>query len=494
MPRHLIVVDRQSDWRWSRDGLSIQVVDPFIAEDYARSKRPARVINLCRNYGYLSAGYYCSLLAESRGEIPMPTVADILDLTKKSHYAFAVPDLERILQDTLKRLANPPEAGFTLHVFFGRADDVRFRRLAAEVFDLFRYPLLEIRIRCGHAWRVQWIRPFGIHRIKGDLSAFFEEALRRYVRIPKSRRKSRPAALYDLAVLVDPNEKLPPSDETALKRLVKAGRDHRVDVEFVTARDLQRVPEFDALFVRETTALDHHTFRFARKAEIEGMPVIDDPRSILRCTNKVYLAEALKAARVPSPRTEFLNRAIFDVRRLESVEEVLGYPLVLKIPDGSFSRGIEKAENREQFLEHAQRLFERSRVILAQEYMYTPFDWRIGLLAGEPLYACRYYMSRSHWQIYHHKGDGQVRSGGWETFPVDAAPPAVVDAARRAAALMGDGLYGVDLKETDKGVFVIEVNDNPNIDSGIEDKVLKGDLYNRLIREFVRRIDLARAG
>jgi glutathione synthase/RimK-type ligase-like ATP-grasp enzyme len=31
--------------------------------------------------------------------------------------------------------------------------------------------------------------------------------------------------------------------------------------------------------------------------------VIDDPVSILRCTNKVYLAELLAPAHVPIPRT-----------------------------------------------------------------------------------------------------------------------------------------------------------------------------------------------
>ena len=52
----------------------------------------------------------------------------------------------------------------------------------------------------------------------------------------------------------------------------------------------------------------------------------------------------------------------------------------------------------------------------------------------------------------------------------------------------------MDLKETEAGVFVIEVNDNPNIDGGVEDKVLKGALYERVIQEFTRRIDKARSG
>ena len=494
MARSVIVVDRLSDWRWNQEGLNIQTVDAFIAEKRTPNKRPLRVINLCRRYKYLSAGYYCSLLSESRGDLPMPTVVDIIDLDKRGSYAYAVPDLERILHATMKRLASPPTTGFALHVFFGRPDDARFRRLAAEVFDAFRYPILEIQIVRDKRWRIQAIHPLGINKINADLEAVFEDALRTYVRVPASQRKSRPSALYELAVLVDPNERLAPSDEVALKRLAKAGADQRVEVEFITAKDIQRIPEFDALFIRETTALNHHTFRFSRKAEVEGIPVIDDPRSILRCTNKVYLSEALKAANVPTPRTELLNRSTFNDKRLAEIEAMMGYPVVLKIPDGAFSRGVEKAENREDFLRHAEGLFERSRVILAQEYMYTPYDWRIGLIGGEPLFACQYFMSRSHWQIYRHVDSQKSVSGAWETMPIDAAPPVVVETARRAAALIGDGLYGVDLKETEAGVFVIEVNDNPNIDGGVEDKVLKGALYERVIQEFTRRIDKARSG
>ena len=36
---------------------------------------------------------------------------------------------------------------------------------------------------------------------------------------------------------------------------------------------------------------------------------------------------------------------------------------------------------------------------------------------------------------------------------------------------------------------VIEVNDNPNIDRGCEDQVLKDELYRIIIKDFIRRIE-----
>src|SRR3546814_13790004 len=63
------------------------------------------------------------------------------------------------------------------------------------------------------------------------------------------------------------------------------------------------VAEFDALFIRETTAVNHHTYRFARRAAREGLVVVDDPLSILRAANKVFLAQLMERHRIPQPKS-----------------------------------------------------------------------------------------------------------------------------------------------------------------------------------------------
>ena len=61
--------------------------------------------------------------------------------------------------------------------------------------------------------------------------------------------------------------------------------------------------------------------------------------------------------------------------------------------------------------------------------------------------------------------------------------------ALKAANLIGNGLYGVDVKESDGQFYIVEVNDNPNLDSGQEDAVLRDELYRRIMESFVRRIE-----
>ena len=98
-------------------------------------------------------------------------------------------------------------------------------------------------------------------------------------------------------------------------------------------------------------------------------------------------------------------------------------------------------------------------------------------------------MSKKHWQIVKHDSSGTYREGSAETFAIEKAPPEIVHLAVKAAGLIGDGFYGVDLKQTPDGIYVMEVNDNPNVEIGDEDAVLGDELYRRILGEFVRRLE-----
>jgi len=181
----------------------------------------------------------------------------------------------------------------------------------------------------------------------------------------------------------------------------------------------------------------------------------------------------------------------------DNVDEIgptLGFPCVLKQPDAAFSQGVVKVENEHDLLAHSEEFFEKSELLIAQEFLPTLFDWRIGICDGIPLYACKYHMASGHWQIVKNDHQGLRQYGKYETIPVEIAPRQVVRAALKAAELIGNGLYGVDVKQTNGACFVIEVNDNPNIDAGVEDKVLKGELYRRIMEVFLRRIERRKAG
>jgi glutathione synthase/RimK-type ligase-like ATP-grasp enzyme len=59
------------------------------------------------------------------------------------------------------------------------------------------------------------------------------------------------------------------------------------------------------------------------------------------------------------------------------------HPPVVKIPDGSFSRGIHKADTPEEFHQIDDELFEETDLLLAQKFLPTEFDWRACVPGGE---------------------------------------------------------------------------------------------------------------
>ncbi len=316
--------------------------------------------------------------------------------------------------------------------------------------------------------------------------------------------KKRARARFDLAILHNPTDPEPPSDAKALQKFVKAASALGIAAELITRDDYGRIAEFDALFIRDTTYVDQYTYRFSQRAASEGLVVIDDPQSIVRCTNKVYLAELLTRHKVPIPRTLVVHREGGAGLQLAGqadchsvpqwVAAELGFPCILKKPDSAFSQGVVKVANEEELTNRLTEFFAESDLIVAQEFLPTTFDWRIGILDRQPLYACKYYMAQGHWQIIRHDRASRGRYGKSETVPVEDAPRRAVQAALKAANLIGDGLYGVDVKESQGKFYVIEVNDNPNIESKYEDAVLKKEIYHRIMSVFLKRIEHRKAG
>ncbi|WP_136067563.1 RimK family protein [Modicisalibacter radicis] len=485
-----IVVDRLADWRpyYPSDDL-ISAADYLAQEATGAQESATQVINLCGGLDYLGTGYYVSLLAQARGQRVLPSVETLNQLSRKALVDLQLESLAPLMDELSRRGALPDEA-FTLRVMFGECLEEGLGRLARRLFERLPCPLMEARFqRRQGLWRLTRLKPLALSALRGAEQDRFAQALNRHSRkiwrTPKARRRYR----YDLAILVDPKEALPPSNRSALKQFIRAGRRLGIDVSLITKRDEGRLAEFDALFIRETTSLDHHTYRMARRAEHEGLVVIDDPRSILRCTNKVYLHALLGARGVPAPDGLLLYRD--DLKRLPEKAAGLQFPMVLKVPDGAFSRGVVKIASAEALQQEATRLFESSALLLLQEWLPTDYDWRIGVLDGQVLYASRYYMARGHWQIYDHSR-GKTRSGGFTTHAPEDVPKPVIKAALKATRLIGNGLYGVDIKQVGDRVVVIEINDNPNLDAGVEDLVLGPRLYDKVMEVFLERMEANR--
>lgn len=488
----LILVDQESDWPHPANGYQVMTAAQFLAGPAEALPPAASIINLCRSYKYLSVGYYCSLMAEARGLAVLPSVKTINDLSRKAIYSLDTGELDRALNEMLDGPEDlPMPVQFSMDVYFGMTDYTPLADLARQIFATFPTPLMRVEFERVSDWQISAIRVPALSALNERQRGVCDQALAHLGGLPSAAGDSPRHYRYQVGILHDPDEALPPSNPAALAKFIAAGQSLGVDVSLIEKSDLARLSEFDALLIRETTAINHHTYLFAKKAESEGLVVIDDSESILRCTNKVFLADLMRTNGIPIPRTFALQK--HDIADLARIESEIGYPMVMKIPDGAFSRGVSKVADAAQFQQVAQELWQRSSLILVQEYLYTDFDWRIGILNRKAIFATKYFMTQGHWQVAKRDANGNAEFGMALSVPLTEVPADLLAHATRAASLIGDSLYGVDMKMTARGPVVIEVNDNPNIDAGAEDGVLGDRLYSLVLGEIVRRLHATHA-
>jgi glutathione synthase/RimK-type ligase-like ATP-grasp enzyme/ribosomal protein S18 acetylase RimI-like enzyme len=482
---NIIIVRNPKNWNLKIEGVKVVSSKGYITETEFQSLKNVRIFNLANSYQYQKMGYYVSLLASARDHRVIPNVTTLRDFSSLSLIRSLSGYIDDDIQSTFKSVEGNK---VSIYVYFSKSVLPKFRQLAQKLYHLFEAPLLQIDFVKTEKWMIQKVTPLSLKKVNPDHLEKVQEFARDYF---SKKRFSRPRFKnykYDLAILVNPKEQNPPSCPEALQNFKKAAEKEGFYTEFITKEDFSQLSEYDALFIRETTSVNNHTYQFSRTAYAEGLVVLDDPWSILRCSNKIFQNERLKQNKIKTPATLVLSK--FNYRKSQNVN--LNFPVVLKQPDSAFSLGVEKVDNQEQLDESLKKLFEMSDLIIAQEFMPSEFDWRIGVLDQTPLFACKYFMAKNHWQIYNWKSESKYKGGDSETVAIENVPDVVVKTALKAAALIGDGLYGVDLKMINGEVYVIEINDNPNIDADVEDLVIKDELYSKIVRSLLNRIEINR--
>lgn len=449
-------------------------------------KRVLRVINLCQSYSYQSLGYYTSLLAEACKHRILPSVLSIQDLEKHTFEAVINIELTHEMQHAFHHLHSEE---FVISVYFGKNIAKHYDSLCQKLYRLFPFPMFRVHFKYKKEWTISKIIALSLKDIPPSHYEFFSEAINLYLSKKRHYFPKKKPIYYNMAILHSPDElnannHTAPSDRRALKKFIDAASELGIQAELIEKNDLKSLNEYDSLFIRETTSVNHYTYRFSRQAMAEGLVVVDDPISILKCANKIYLAELLKYHHISMPETFILSPYNY----LEKMTQI-SFPCVLKLPDSACSKGVKKANDPIELKSILKDFFKTSDLILAQNFMPSDFDWRIGIFDNKPLFACKYYMTKGHWQIYNwSEKSPKNQVGTSDAIPLKKVPKAVLENALKAAKLIGNGLYGVDLKEINKKTYVIEINDNPSVDSGLEDELLGDSLYASIMQTFLQRM------
>lgn len=481
--KKIIVVTNPKSFKLDISNVEVISERDYLTRPELADLKNIRLFNLCNEYKYQSRGYYVSLLAEARGHKPIPNIKNIQDLKAPAMVKVISDELDDLFQKTFKNIKSRE---YILSIYFGKNVAKQYDKLSQELHQLFQAPFLRARFIFNKKWTLSSVRPITFSEIPEYHLEYVRQFAAEYFGKKRFSTAAKPTKyLYDLAILFDSDEQAPPSDPKSLLKFEEAAEKLGFYTERITKKDFNRLAEFDALFIRTTTNVNQYSYRFSRKAQSEGMAVIDDPDSILKCTNKVYLTEILANAKIAIPKTIIVHED-----NKETLAASLGLPCVLKLPDSSFSLGVKKVNTKEELTEHLNKMLHESDLVIAQEFIPTEFDWRIGFIDGNPIYACKYYMARGHWQIINWDSKNKKSMhGASQGVPMDEVPPHVLKTAKKAVKLIGAGLYGVDIKEMNGKAYIIEINDNPSIDLGVEDEILKDDLYKIIMQSLKNRIE-----
>ncbi|MFZ7104914.1 MAG: ATP-grasp domain-containing protein [Peptococcaceae bacterium] len=252
---------------------------------------------------------------------------------------------------------------------------------------------------------------------------------------------------------------------------------HQLD--FLFKSELKYLGNYDAVFIRALTDPLNTSYVVARMAQMKGLRVIDEPESIRICCDKVNMYKRLILKNIPIPETAFLDTKEVSKENAKELFETLGIPLVLKAPNSSFSAYVEKVKSVDEFMKIGKRFLRRADKIIVQQYMPSDFDWRVIVLAGKVLAVVKYIFAKNTWRLMERSQDGEHCSV--QGYKVEDVNPELREIAVRAADAIGNSLYGIDIKEVDGDYYVIEVNDNPNIDAGLEDQY-SPDIYKKIVQ------------
>jgi glutathione synthase/RimK-type ligase-like ATP-grasp enzyme len=293
------------------------------------------------------------------------------------------------------------------------------------------------------------------------------------------------SSLARIACFVEKYNFSDPREAMALQnfKITAEKMDHEFN--FLFRKNLVEIPKYDAVFIRATTDPLYTAYIVSKTAWELGLNVVDDPKSIQICGNKIHLYALFKKYDVPHIPTIFLNKDELHHKRILEIFKTFGRPIVVKAPYTSFSRYVEKVACETSFRDIAKRFFRKSDVLAVQEFMPTAFDWRVGVLNGEVLYVCKYMVPKGRWKHgAKRKGKPSFIWGRTIALKIENAPLKLKETALKACEVVGHGLYGVDIKEVNGNYVVVEVNDNPSIYAGYEDLRSK-DLYGKIIAYLV---------
>lgn len=215
--------------------------------------------------------------------------------------------------------------------------------------------------------------------------------------------------------------------------------------------------ELDIVLLRRLPKSDTEKRFFEALQDFNGL-VINNPRSSLEVFQIYHTLKLLKEKGYNVPETTcFYGHEIVDTDK---------YPVVVKIEGEHAGYGKALIKDKEQLKEALNLLVSNRKKYLLQEYIKPVRDFRV-LVVGDKVIG-----------IVSRRSDNWKKNVGSEPEEVHFNIPELENMAVKIASLLGIEIAGVDILETEKGYYVLEVN----AEEGIE---YFGEKAYKAIKEYI---------
>lgn len=464
----IIVTENPSKWNLNLEGITAFTPQQYIYGDKFQKKNSVKVINLCNSFQVGSVGLHISALAESRGHKVIPEVHSVINYNyKKLSYTFAAHD-QSLVDELLQEIQGNT---LDLEIYLGSVEDPRFTKIGVILYNLVQLPVFRASMKKTDKWSVNEIKALDQEELSPLQWKFFQQSIEFFINGKKIISKNFLQKKFELAILVNPDDPTPPSNAGAIQKFIKAADEIGFNSELINVNDFGKIRKFDALFIRETTRINHHTFSFAVKAQQEGLVVIDSPDAILKCNNRIWLARMLMQQQALSHRLSIIEKS-----NLEEEIEKFGYPLIIRNP----VRLLE--DDRPEIIEGVadlDKVANKPDIVIAEEVVYPDAAWRVGIFNQDIMFAGKYYVESNMFPY-------QI-SSIYEPWKVDEIPVEVTVAAFKVSDILGPGLYALDIFEKKNKIYIMDIFDNPDINAGKEDQIQPNNMYMNIIRHIYKR-------
>ncbi|MBN2340970.1 MAG: RimK family alpha-L-glutamate ligase [Deltaproteobacteria bacterium] len=239
----------------------------------------------------------------------------------------------------------------------------------------------------------------------------------------------------------------------------------------------KRLSHYDAVLPRIGASITYFGTAVVRQFQQMDVFCVNSADGIINSRDKLRSFQILSKHKIGIPATSFVKNQ-YDV--LPAINRVGGVPLVIKLLEGTQGIGVLLAHTEEVATSIIELLQSQKQNILLQKFVAESKgkDIRAIVVGDQVVAAMRRVAKGQEFRSNIHRG------GKAEMVKLDDT---YADTAIRATKLMGLGVAGVDMLESQEGPQVMEINSSPGLE-GIEG-CTKLDIAGSIIDYIAAQVD-----